>query len=368
MQDRKAEIVINDDYKIITKNEILNICECNNFMCYAFIYHDKDIKSNGEKKIPHWHIMIKLNSSRSFETFANYFNVNVQNVNKIGKWSSAVAYLTHKNAIDKYQYDDDEVIANFDFVKIGENSQKRLDLILDNINNGTYKEYNILDYISLNEYVKYKKKIGDAYEYKTFKEIKKMDKKNIEIYYFFGKTATGKTAFAKDFCNKNNLPYCVSSSSNDPLQDYKGEPVLILDELRNDSFTFAELLKITDPNNNTATFKARYRNKAFIGNIIIITSSFSPWNLYVGVGESQSQFFRRLSLIVEFDKAICREWGFLLSAETWLQGVEYVNPVTKKNYKHIEKPNLGNMLNYTYNNADIVEPDLLFPVPKGDLK
>jgi len=84
----------------------------------------------------------------------------------------------------------------------------------------------------------------------------------------------------------------VSSSSNDPLQDYKGEDVLVLDDLRDDSFSFADLLKILD-NHTKSTSKSRYHNKNFIGDTIIITSTSPLEYWYQHVSESARQQLKR---------------------------------------------------------------------------
>ena len=40
-----------------------------------------------------------------------------------------------------------------------------------------------------------------------------------------------------------NLDYCISSSSNDPFQDYLGQKAIILDDLRDKSFELEYTLR-----------------------------------------------------------------------------------------------------------------------------
>ena len=75
------------------------------------------------------------------------------------------------------------------------------------------------------------------------------------------------------------LDFCVSSSSNDPFQDYMGQKAIILDDLRDKAFingngtdNFEDLLKILDNNTNSSD-KSRFNNKVFNGEVIVITSS-----------------------------------------------------------------------------------------------
>lgn len=100
---------------------------------YAFIYHDKDtydkdildgdkvIHAQGELKQPHFHIYLKLKASRQEEEIRRWFMPKgVKDSNglafnclsqKVKSAYGAIEYLTHRNAPEKYQYDDSEVIS-----------------------------------------------------------------------------------------------------------------------------------------------------------------------------------------------------------------------------------------------------------------
>jgi hypothetical protein len=129
-----------------------------------------------------------------------------------------------------------------------------------------------------------------------------MDKeRNIEVIFMSGPTGIGKTSFAKRYCETRHLQPCVSSSSNDPLQDYKGEPVLILDDLRDDSFKYHDFLKLLD-NHTKSSSRSRFHNKAFIGDIIIITSTrpINDW-YFNKTPEDKHQLYRRVRQWLKFD-------------------------------------------------------------------
>ncbi len=310
MKDRKAEIVINSDYKKFTRAQIREICESINSE-YAFIYHDKDINPDGTPKTPHWHINIRLKDARDFKTFANYFGVSENNVNKIKSYPRSLQYLTHKNAPDKYQYDMSEVTANFDISSVfaKATNKQRKEQIINDIENGNIKMYNLFNHITALEYTQYKNAINNAFEFLQKKAL--LTNKQINVIYLFGATGTGKTTYAQNYAIKQGKVYYKSSSSNDPLQDYLGQEVLILDDLRGDSFTFSDFLKIIDPFNNQSSIKSRYNNKVFLGDTIIITTSKHPKDLYFNKQDSITQLYRRFSLILEFTPDLIKEYQYL---------------------------------------------------------
>ena len=95
------------------------------------------------------------------------------------------------------------------------------------------------------------------------------------------------------------------------MQDYKGEDVLILDDLRDSDFKFTDLLKILD-NHTKSTVKSRYHNKAFIGDTIVITSYKPLQDWYFDVpSESKHQLYRRIKQMYKFnnDKIDCFEYN-----------------------------------------------------------
>ena len=106
-----------------------------------------------------------------------------------------------------------------------------------------------------------------------------------------------------------NYDYCVSSSSNDFMQDYLGQKGLILDDCRDRSFkSFEDCLKLLD-NHTSSTVQSRFHNKSFNGEIIVITSSvpLSYWfrgknndgNYFNVANEDFVQLYRRISCYVE---------------------------------------------------------------------
>lgn len=254
---------------------------------YAYIIHDKDDTRS------HIHIALRFKDSYDTKYVAQWFGLGENFVNKVkGRWSDMVSYLTHLNAPDKHQYDDNEVVANFDIVEARKSKDARLNEILDGIDKGVIRTYNITDYVTVNEFNSHKRAIDNAFEYRM-KRLKKEGNREMECVYITGGTGTGKTTYAKIFCEKHNMSYCISGSSNDALQDYDGQDALILDDLRDSSFTVSDLLKMLD-NNTGSSVKSRYRNKWLECRMIMITSIKDIDEWYRGVQESDSEPIKQL--------------------------------------------------------------------------
>lgn len=231
-----------------------------------------------------------------------------------GKWADALDYLTHANAPDKYQYDDSEVHANFDWLTEAQESTSRtsgrLDEVIRGITDGTIRAYNMTEYISGEEYVKHRVKIKAAFEYRLnyvkahIGELVKM--KN--IVWIYGETGTGKTTFAKATAKAYGFAYAMTSVGTNPFDDYLDEPCVIMDDLRADDLRFNDLLGILDPYN----FKhaaARYHNKALQTQLVIVTTIQSPEKFARACNggeldsEDARQLYRRINTVFEVTKA-----------------------------------------------------------------
>ena len=261
---------------------------------WAYIIHDKDDTR------PHYHIYLNFGAS-SCDTamVGKWFGLADNFVSKVkGRKTDMLLYLTHGNESqkNKHQYSPSEVIANFDFETEIENSK-----II-----GDFKNY------SYAEQLKYVNSLSIVEKTKAFTQLKKLwelecqclalsNDRNIEVIFITGKGGTGKTTYAKKLLDKLGMDYCVSSSSNDPFQDYMGQKAIILDDLRDKSFELEDLLKILD-NNTKSSVKSRFNNKVFNGDLIIITSSV-PINYWYpqykyGMNEDLNQFYRRINQYV----------------------------------------------------------------------
>lgn len=173
MSVRKCEIVQQIQYLPGYPDHWHKTLEANlevepNIKKWAYILHDKDVDENGKQKEPHIHLVIELIDSRNFSTIGNYVGVPSQYVTSIkqkikrGKYyvsdvGGALAYLTHRNAPDRYQYDDSEVVAKpgYDWIAVRTKSEmqqaewKSFQKVLNGIEDGSIRRYNLYDFVSM---------------------------------------------------------------------------------------------------------------------------------------------------------------------------------------------------------------------------
>jgi hypothetical protein len=170
-------VVYPESYNMKRLEEIL---ENSAIKDYAYIIHDKD-----DNKV-HCHIAIRTIDTRNSDYVAKWFGVMDYAVGKVkGKRSDMLKYLTHANAKEKHQYDADEVKSNFDWKKAieKEDSNARLDVIIEGIASGRIREYNYTDpqNITDKEYIKYKRQIDIAFQYRL--DRIRREKREMECIY-----------------------------------------------------------------------------------------------------------------------------------------------------------------------------------------
>lgn len=275
---------------------------------YAWIIHDKDKKADGNPKDPHIHCYVKLDSPREIEQVAKWFKVEPQYINKCkSRFVKCLEYLTHKNDSNKYQYSVDEVNSNYNWQNeiTSVSDAERKEEIARQINDLVITRYNYYDYISIEEYSKWKTYIDSAFKYVDDRMRKEVNR-NMEVIFIQGASGCGKTTYAKKIAKDKNLEPFVSDSGEDPLSTYMGQPCIILDDLRGSSMRFADLLKMLD-NHTSSAFKSRYYNKIVTSvKLIIITTVHDIDTFFKSVFEHDEepiiQLKRRCKLYLRMDK------------------------------------------------------------------
>lgn len=262
---------------------------------WAYILHDKDDTA------PHYHIYLNFgNSGVDTKQVAEWFGLQESQVNKIrGRATDMLLYLTHGNDSqqNKYQYPDTEVKANFNFRGEIENARKL----------GDFEHYSYAQQLDYVNSLPVSEKAGAFRQLENLwrlqcKWLTLQTDRQLEVMFICGKGGTGKTYHAKKLLKKLKYDYCISSSSNDPFQDYLGQKAMILDDLRDKSFPFEDLLKILD-NNTVSSVQSRFQNKVFNGVLIIITTSvplrFWYRMQFGNANDSLIQLYRRIGCYVE---------------------------------------------------------------------
>lgn len=303
-------VVDENDIELIFEN-IKNSSVLNAF---AILHdHDKIRLEDGSiiDKKRHYHLSLRFDNPTLISVVANLCNLDDRHYNLIQKaknWRSACRYMLHLDQKEKYLYSIEKLIVlkgskdDYYNVAIGKAQYITTDVDLfpdfGNFDKVSFKQQYVDIYNSIDEPKRRNLLIRELKLcYDNYLECKKyeLQSKNINVLFIEGLPGSGKSAFAIYLCKKNNKSYCVSSSSNDILQDYGDEDVLILDDLRDDVLSFTDLLKLLD-NHIISSVKSRYKNKVFLGDTIIITSSIPIRNWYLETEEDRKQLFRRINM------------------------------------------------------------------------
>ena len=268
---------------------------------WAIIEHDRDVDIKGKPVKPHFHVALVFNrrilvsvAAKAFHTSSEHFEI----FTKRGTSTKMAAinvmlYLCHrtKNSAKKHQYDLNTVTANFNYVRYVENVQSNYDgfQLLDQVSGGLLsyeKAKDILRSKGAKVFLQFSKKLDDIKDdldkqnYKGWVKVKKQEGKPLKTVWLSGPSGLGKTRYAVDFARVNTLPYFITSGWRDPFENYNGQKVLILDEIRPHSVNYQDLLQLLDPYNFEKMLSARYHNVLFRSDVIIVTSVYSPLDFY----------------------------------------------------------------------------------------
>lgn len=298
---------------------------------WAYIIHDKDVKTDGSPVEPHIHLYMHFGQSgATFDTVAKWFKEEKQQINSVkGRKADILKYLTHRNAPDKYQYDESEVVSNFDIDAAIKQDEELAQITqkIDDIVFAFAREH--ITYAQAHKNMQSVKLIIPVGDMKTLeywtKAVAQIDrlwkqmclistkgKRNMKIIFIYGTSGSGKSTYAEMYadmmCKKMGYrDYARSSASNDIMQDYMGEDVFILDDFRDvDEVTgvaqsMTDVLKMLDPHFASSS-KSRYTNKTFTGKLMIITSTKDPLTWFEGTKEQRWQFFRRIDKLIDITK------------------------------------------------------------------
>ena len=261
----------------------------NDVIEYAYILHENDVNEKGEVEQAHYHIcMRKINGSNfGFDVLKSAFPVG--KIERGRTWEYMLQYLLHKNAPEKTQHTIEEIITNIDggtldlYLKSTPSVKKRsalernFDKLQDDILEYKIFQYQFREQLATNKMFR---KLMAEFDTKIEKSFvaqkvgwyeKYKHTRSLEVIFIEGGGGCGKTALAIAYCQQRKWSYYIASDENDPMQDYASQDCLILDELRDDTFSYSSFMRILNTYTGT-TVKSRYHNKAFTGEAIIIPS------------------------------------------------------------------------------------------------
>lgn len=281
---------------------------------YAYIQHGRPI----EDKDDHVHLLLWFKYPYPTELLIKRLTdtgiqAGIQQLEKIKKEDSAVAYLTHEN-VDKPKYDRGGIYTNIDADEIKKSIDKAVSRkalrrdpdraveLTNSIVRGDIRLYNLHEYVDAVEYNIYNKDIKLAFEYRMSMLLGEKER-HMECLFITGKSGTGKSTYAKKVAADKGYSFFVSSGSNDPLDGYRGEDCIILDDLRGSTMKMSDLLKMLD-NHTQSSVTSRYRNKVIECKMMIITTVYDLDTFFSKVfehdGEPVTQLKRRCGLLLHF--------------------------------------------------------------------
>lgn len=283
---------------------------------YCIGEHDKDLKEDGNPKPRHFHCVLTFKNTTTGKTIADCLGIQEQYIEKIKTTTqSAQLYLIHRNHPEKYQYKASEVLANFDYINFVDDNPPRVNRkdIAQKIASGEIKEYNLHNYIDIDEYSRNENYYNRCFKFRAMKI--KSNRRNLECIYVSGFSGSGKTYFAKELGKSFGYAVYVSSGGKNPIDDYKGEECIVLDDTRANKWDLTDLLKLLD-NNTDSLVGCRYYNKSISEcKLIILTACKSLYDFYNDCQKENKepilQLQRRFGYLynLTYDKITCYKFN-----------------------------------------------------------
>jgi hypothetical protein len=234
-----------------------------------YIVHNKDIDNI------HAHFIIQNASQIRKNTLLKimpYGSCDIQ----MGSNLECYNYLLHKDIENKESYNESDIITNLN----SDNLKKWLNQSKDeseNYNDFILDIYNNMSDIELSKkypkyYFRYSNKLDKIRE--TIQHEKSNYFRDVEVYYIYGESRTGKTYNVISSCKEKDLSYYrVTDYQRDPFYGYNGEEVMIFDEYHSDIplncfLTYLEGYERTQ-------LPSRYRNRFALYTKVYIISNVS---------------------------------------------------------------------------------------------
>ena len=319
---------------------------------YALIVHDQDIDKDGNPEEPHVHVMMCFGNARHVTAIAKALGDKPQ---QIQVWDdradNGFAYLLHitKGRKNARQYDPKTVIANFDYqalmkklqieVEQKESSAHNIRDMLDMLLLGIMTKKQIYSMLSGSQFAKWHRQIEDVYAQYLKNSAEKWrqqmidEGRRLEFIWINGPAGVGKTRLARDYAERRGQPYFVTGSGKDPFQNYAGEHTLIIDEMRAETLSYRELLRLTDPfgmYGGMVNAPSRYSDKSLACDLIIVTSPYRSNGYYHSIFDgmprnrqeidSYQQLARRITLWLEMNEYCIH--GYIYDGKDWFNPIE----------------------------------------------
>ena len=314
----------------------------------ALIIHDKDISYGTKLVEPHIHGYIEFSNKKDLNILALSLGILPQYIESSGRGKygkiNSKAYLIHAKDKDKYQYpaSDVETFNTFDYetfinqnkedfekysaTRKREKTDESLDMVFQKIITGELTEDDIFDdeelrFLWANNQNKFEEAFHAQAVFSARETMRALQNGEFKLTAIFvhGRSDSGKTTFAKKIGNdiiqvvkEESLDWRMYDSDvTNPFDAYRGEEVILLNDLRYDSLKPADWLKLLDPLNNSR-MSARYRNRLVAGRIFILTNTEGIFDFFRQIKyENIDQYLRRFNYVLEiFERGGEREYVF----------------------------------------------------------
>jgi hypothetical protein len=247
----------------------------------------------------HWQMFIAFKNKRSLR-------------NVIKEMSPRHIEVANGSAIQNRDYciKDNNIIYDYGKCPIGKGKSKEggqrtdLEKVKEAIANGYGMNYIIKAGFG-NQAIKYAEKVLTYCENKRNWEM--------EVFWLYGKTGSGKTKYAMEQVAEDN-DYWISGKNLKWWEGYDANKDVIIDEFRKDYCTFHELLRILDRYEYRIEVKGGSRQ--LLAKRIFITSCYHPMDVY-DTREDVGQLLRRIKTIGYFEKSKNVIWN-----EAWNDKIE----------------------------------------------
>lgn len=306
------------------------------------VWNQDEMKNVEELKAKHVHILIKFGKGDTLNSLAVKAGVAPQYLEKAKSgrygYDNLLSYLVHAKDQDKHQYFPDEVVtvSGEEYTSVynrrmetwvrgratkeAKATDLSVDYLVSEILAGKLTKSQVL---LTNEfyrvYALHKRKINDAFdtagESKSYQTIADLDAGNFKktTLFIMAESGAGKTVLSKKIISilqsvalkkmEQRWDYCLTASNN-AFDEYNGQDIIFLDDIRGDSLSVSDWLKLLDPY-TISPISARYHNKMGSAKAIIITSTKTPSEFFsIAKGnfhEDLGQFFRRIDLLINIE-------------------------------------------------------------------
>ena len=315
MYTQRVDIIIKNFGSIANFEHFVEntLCDTSKGDRFAMVLHNMDKSSVAGKLLADDHIHLALEFAnphyvtaivKALQDYRDDGSPNVQTITLFkGNVGNLYSYLCHrtKKASNKYQYDPSIVKANFDYVKeLGDittavtvaqkskEAKSNIGVVLEELKARIITLQEVEKLLPASVYAQSINSIRNVWtlamklEAETWRERKLALREKTKIIWVWGRPATGKSSFGRDYVSKDGKDYYVAGSSNAMWDGYESYMhTALIDECRPDMFkTYRDMLSILDNYQVRAVAPARYYDRELALDTIVITTVYSPYEFY----------------------------------------------------------------------------------------